>query len=135
MCFVSDHTFKSRVSKQEHVVVYLVVNRLLIDVVFTVLGVAWFLKGKSLHTHVGSINDDSFVKGLRRNNIFHSSDELELVFVELLDVADSGGAVGRFLVVFLKKSTDHFRELAVLVNMLQMHGRFFLERLRRLAKH
>jgi hypothetical protein len=132
---VSDHTFKSRVSEQEHVVVYLVVNRLLIDVVFTVLRIARFLEGKSLHTHVGSIDDDSFVKGLRRNHIFHSSDELELVFVELLDVADSGGAVGRFLVVFLEKSADYFRELAVLVNMLQMHGRLFLERLRRLAKH
>ena len=135
MRFVSDHTFKSRVSEQEHVVVYLVVKRLLIDVVFTVLGVARFFEGKSLHTHVGSINDDSFVKGLRRNYIFHSSDELKLVFIELLDVADSCGAVGGFLVIFLKKSTDHFRKLAVLVNMLQMHGRLFLERLRRLAKH
>jgi hypothetical protein len=37
-------------------------------------------------------------------------------------MADCGGTVGGLLVVFLKERTNHFRELAVLVDVLQVHG-------------
>ena len=50
-------------------------------------------------------------------------------------MADGCRAVGRLLVVLLEKSTHYFGELAVLVNVLQMHRRLLLERHNRPAKH
>ena len=93
----------------------------MIDVVLTVLGVAGFLESEALHAHICSIDDNSLVQGLGRNDILHASDKLKLIFVKLLDMADCGCAVGGLLVVFLEEGTDYFRELAVLVNVLQMH--------------
>ena len=101
MCFVPDHTFQSWVSEQEHVIVYLVVERLLVNVMFTVFGIAGLFKGESLHAHICSIDDDSFVQGSSGDYVFHASDELKLVFVQLLNMADCGGTVGGLLVVFL----------------------------------
>lgn len=135
MRLVSDHTFDAWVSKQEHVILYLVVKRLFINVVFAVLGITGLLKREPLHAHSSSVDDYAFVERLRRNNVFHSADELELIFVKLLDVADRGGAKGRLLVIFLEKGTDYFWKFAVLVNVLQVHGRLFLEWDGRLTKH
>lgn len=63
---MSNHTFESWISKQEHIVVYFIIEGLFVYVVLTVLCVAWLLEREALHTHVISVNDNALVKGLLR---------------------------------------------------------------------
>ena len=81
MSLVSNHSFESWVSEKEHIIVYLVVQGLLVDVVLTVFGVARLFEGKALHAHLLSVYNNAFVERLRRKNVFHPPYELELVFV------------------------------------------------------
>jgi len=90
--------------------------------VLTVFCVAWFFECKALHAHLLSVYYDTLVERLSRKNVLHSPDKLELVFIQLFNVANRCRAVGGFLVVLLKKSTDNLSKLAVLVNMLQVHS-------------
>lgn len=103
MSFVSDDAPKSRIFKQQHIIVdsCLIVLILLEYVTFTIIIVSGLLIGESLYITIFSIYNYAFIKRSRGHNIFHASHELKSVLVQLYDVADAYSAKLVFAVIFL----------------------------------
>ena len=107
MHFVAQHSLDARISEQKHVVTSCI-NTRTVHVVLAVLVVTRFLKSKSLHRTSGSIDNDFFVERKTRHDILHPPYELKFVIIQLLNMANSGGAESVVSVVLKQERTDHF---------------------------
>ena len=83
--------------------------------------VSYLLEGEAREHALAAVNDDSLVNGLRGEAVFHSTNDLELVLVDLADVSDGRVGEGRvFILVFFNEGVHHFAKL-VLVVVEQVH--------------
>ena len=75
-----------------------------------VLAVTRFFIGESLQTHLFSVNNYLVVQRFACRNVFHPSNKLKAVRIELLHVANCYSRVRVFLVIFLDEGLGHVLE-------------------------
>lgn len=116
MELISKHLLESRLFIEEHAVFCFVFVTLILFI-NVVLRVYWFwllFKCKSFYAFITSIENNSFIDWSWRQNIFHSSNYLKPINIELLGVCDCSGTESVFNVIFLQESPCNINELEVI---------------------
>ena len=88
--------------------------------------VSLFFESVALELHILSIDNDPFIEWMARHDVFETSHESELVFVDLLDVAN-GGCAPFVLTVVLENERIHNFAKVLFEDMIHVHCRLLLE--------
>ena len=85
----------------------------LVAVSFLILIIRDIFKCKSLKLHCRTINDNSFIKWIPSNGIFHSSNNLEFVLVDGAYMGD-GSRCKTFILIFFNEGFAYILEIKLI---------------------